>query len=95
MRSQTSITSAFSAKYLQVLCRHFARKVNVELDENRGVVTFSMGVTIFELINGQLTISCQSSQIDSLNLMQKVVTDHVMMFTKRERIELIWEEIKQ
>lgn len=86
------IESEHVEKYLQVLCRHFSRKVEAEWDTHFGVVKFAMGETVMKIEPNtqQLTITCHAADPNSLNSIKSIIDSHVELFGRRESIELTW-----
>ncbi|HFQ5403370.1 TPA: DUF2218 domain-containing protein [Vibrio vulnificus] len=90
---KTTISSEYSGKYLQTLCRHFARKVPAIWDDFQGKVTFSIGVTKmqFDPQLSTLTIVCQSDTPEALSQQKAVIESHVGLFARREALQLKWQ----
>ncbi|EGA72264.1 hypothetical protein VISI1226_05703 [Vibrio sinaloensis DSM 21326] len=89
----TTIQSEHASKYLTVLCRHFARKVDSTWDDDRGHVTFPMGEAsmLVDHEKQQLTISCSASDEDKLKGVIGIIESHVHLFARREPIALVWQ----
>lgn len=90
--SSAIIESEHACKYLNVLCRHFGRKVEAEWDEFQGMVKFSIGTTVM-VVNpsaNQLTISCHAENQTMLEDQTSTIDRHVTLFARRELIELSW-----
>lgn len=93
MEKKTTIYSEHASKYITVLCRHFARKVDAEWDEVSGNVAFPMGEVEMRAdpSRSALTIYCRADGKDKLNTVMAIIESHVHLFARREPIELVWE----
>jgi len=90
--SSTTIQSAHALKYLSVLCRHFARKVEAQWDDTQGTVFFVVGTTTLRVntLNDALTVTCHADNQDMLERQQSIINHHVALFSRRESIALQW-----
>lgn len=88
------IKSEHASKYLSVLCRHFSRKVDATWDDYQGTITFSIGVTSIQVnqAGNELSIVCQSDNKALLEEQKSVINRHVALFSRRESINLEWED---
>ncbi|MCG6215694.1 DUF2218 domain-containing protein [Vibrio furnissii] len=94
-QAKAELHSEHVAKYLVTLCRHFARKVPAQWDEVQGRVEFPSGVTTLSLDDAQqcLTFVCQSDSEEKVAVQQAIINEHIVMFARREPIQLGWDEI--
>ena len=90
--ASTCIESVHAVKYLNVLCRHFSRKVKAEWDDTQGLVYFDVGVTRMrvEIKTSKLHIDCRAKNDDLVNKQKAIINHHFALFARRESIELIW-----
>jgi len=86
------IQSEHAVKYLNVLCRHFARKVEAEWDDFQGVVYFDVGITKMKvnIERAELYIECKARDENALNQQKAIINHHIALFARREAIELVW-----
>ncbi|CZF82949.1 hypothetical protein GCE9029_03540 [Grimontia celer] len=91
-KAMTEIESEHAAKYLVTLCRHFARKVSADWDEKYGEVNFPAGTTKFAVNEEEtaLTIQCEADSDEKLEIQKAIITGHVDLFSRREKIQLNW-----
>ncbi|MBE3651765.1 DUF2218 domain-containing protein [Vibrio navarrensis] len=94
LKQQTRIFSKHAGKYLVTLCRHFARKVPAQWDEYQGEVNFPVGKSLMQLDErtSSLTIICCAEDEEKLERQKATIASHVQMFSRREEIELIWQD---
>ncbi len=73
-------------KYVQQLCKHWAHKLSVELDEpgRRGTVAFEQAVAIMQADDAGLTVSIESEDEARLETLKGVVANHLDRFAFRE-----------
>lgn len=84
---------ADSSKYLKQLCKHFAHKVDVELGDEQGVVTFPMGPCTITAEDGALTFYGETDHPEGIAAFKEVITSHLDRFAWREApVEYFWEE---
>lgn len=91
-RSKAEVKSPNAAKYLTVMCRHFARKVPAKWDDNEGRVDFSVGTSRFILSSEKqvLTITCEAEGNKNLEVQKSIIESHVALFSRKEAIQLKW-----
>ncbi|MEZ9233066.1 DUF2218 domain-containing protein [Vibrio amylolyticus] len=90
--TETIIQSEHASKYLTVLCRHFARKVDAKWNETSGTVYFPVGVTTMT-VNDEanlLTIQCVSDNKQQLEHQKRIISEHIDTYSRRETIEVCW-----
>lgn len=92
-QSTSTIHSEHAKKYLVVLCRHFARKVPATWTDTEGSVEFPVGLCTMSATDSQLNIHCQANQQDKLLAQQSILDKHMDMFSRRETINLVWQQL--
>ena len=91
MPSSTAvIATEHASKYLQQLCKHFAHKVSVDFDAERGQIDFPFGDCRLRADEKSLTIDCKTKTDEELARAQSVVFDHLKRFAWREELEANW-----
>lgn len=91
MIQTTTIQSEHASKYLTVLCRHFSRKVDATWDDVSGHVHFPMGEATMRVDNDILTICCEAEDKEKLQGVIAIIDSHVDLFSRREKIALVWQ----
>ena len=82
-----------ASKYLIQLCKHFAHKVEVNLDDTTGNVAFPMGPCTIKADNDRLTFAGQSHKPEGIESMKGVIVVHLDKFAWREApLEYHWED---
>ncbi|QLF69914.1 DUF2218 domain-containing protein [Peteryoungia desertarenae] len=71
-------------KYVQQLCKHWSHKLQVDLSENKGVVTFPEAVATMTSDETGITVVIEAEQADVLDRMKGVVANHLDRFAFRE-----------
>ncbi|MDE1515669.1 MAG: DUF2218 domain-containing protein [Vibrio sp.] len=98
-QSQACLHSEHVAKYLVTLCRHFARKTTATWDEveGEGRIEFSAGIATLTVNEAEqlLTFVCRAETEQQVTTLQAVISKHMVMFARRETVELNWQPIEQ
>lgn len=84
VRSTATISTENGWKYLQQLCKHWSHKLEVELGEQRGVVTFPEAQAVMTSDAAGLTVEIEAASAEVLDRMQGVVSSHLDRFAFRE-----------
>ncbi|MCC8934427.1 DUF2218 domain-containing protein [Rhizobium sp. 'Codium 1'] len=71
-------------KYLQQLCKHWAHKLEVELGEQKGVVSFPEATAVMTSDDQTLTVEIEANSPEVLERMKGVVSSHLDRFAFRE-----------
>jgi hypothetical protein len=83
-KSVAEIATPTPAKYMSQLCKHFAHKVPVTLDEDSGQIRFTFGDCDLKAQAETLTLTCIAPNADDLPQLQDVVARHLVRFAFRE-----------
>lgn len=87
--SHASATTELAGKYLQLLCKHFGHKVQVDYTPTTGRIVFPFGLCELNAKDDRLdiTVSGDSSELDRL---EGAVGDHLARFAFRENLTVSW-----
>lgn len=88
--SQARVTTELASRYLQQLCKHFAHKLPVTFDPERGRIEFSIGVCELTAAPGVLTMCAEAADDTALTQLEQVVARHLERFAFREPPEIAW-----
>ncbi|KZD04113.1 DUF2218 domain-containing protein [Oceanibaculum pacificum] len=88
--SESRVETQNAGRYLAQLCKHFAHKLPVELDDTVGSIAFSIGICRLEAQPAALLMRCESPDAAALDQLQTVIADHVARFGWREAPEIVW-----
>lgn len=82
-------TTAHAAKYLRQLCKHFAHKITVSLDDDqpdapRAEIRFAFGTAQLSADAGIFTAQVAAQDEDTLAKMRFVIDKHLKQFAFRE-----------
>ncbi len=91
MNSSTLIKTKHASKYLQQLCKHFAHKVEVDYDAEKGLVQFPPGPCTILASGDDLRFSCTSEQEQGLQVMHSIIEQHLVKFAWREELTFLWD----
>ncbi|OBY28398.1 DUF2218 domain-containing protein [Leisingera sp. JC1] len=76
-----------ASKYLQQLCKHFAHKVAVEHDGNRGTIALGMGPATLRATENTLTAEVTAPDAADLAEARDIIDRHLIRFAFREEFE--------
>lgn len=89
--ARATVATAAAGRYLTQLCKHFAHKVPVSVEEGRGRAEFPWGVCMMEAAGAVLTLRCEAADAEGLERVKAVVADHLGRFAWREGLGIAWE----
>jgi hypothetical protein len=82
-----------ASKYLQQLCKHFAHKVDVTYDENRGEAALPPGPATLQASNTALSVTISGETSEQRETARHVIDIHLQKFAFREEFEVMqWSE---
>lgn len=90
MHSVTHFETDSAHRYLEALCRHFGRKVEVGCSPEMGWAQFSFGRCDMTAEANRLEITVTAEDADGLDLVMDVVTRHLERYAFRENPRLDW-----
>lgn len=88
--SEARIALDQPARYLGQLCKHFAHKLPVTLEEARGSIAFPMGTCRLEAAEGLLLLRAEADEAEALERLQEVVGRHLLRFAFRAPPAIDW-----
>ena len=88
--SEARIALDQPARYLGQLCKHFAHKLPVTLEEARGSIAFPMGTCRLEAAEGLLLLHAEADGAEALERLQDVVGRHLLRFAFRAPPTIDW-----
>ncbi len=96
--AEASVETELSSRYLTQLCRHFNQKAQshpefaaqVEWSQDHGVVTFGWGRCVLRADPGVLTLRAESPDEENLHRVERLVTDHLLRFGRRDELTVTW-----
>jgi len=81
---QGKVATASGGKYVRQLCKHWAHKLPVDLDGDRGTVTFPGAVVSMEGTVDAIVLSISGDDGAEVERMKEVVERHLDRFAFRE-----------
>jgi uncharacterized protein len=89
--SEAMVHTVTPGRYLSQLCKHFAHKLPVVLEERSGRIEFPMGVCDAEARSDDMLRLCvTAADPASLPTLQDVVARHLARFAFRENPDIVW-----
>ncbi len=89
-RADATVETVNASRYLQQLCKHFAHKIAVAYDAEKGRADFPWGMCHFEARDGVLSIRAEAETQEGIERIKAVVDDHLSRFAWREKPALTW-----
>lgn len=91
MNATATFQTEQAVRHLATLCNHFARKVPVTTDAQKGHVAFPFGQCDLSAHSDSLELIATASDQKQLEQLVEIVTRHLERFAFRENPQLIWE----
>jgi len=79
-----------ASRYLQQLCKHFARKVDVEFTSEAGTVSLPFGTCHLSADPERLVLK-GTSEVSNLPRLESFLGDHLARFAFRENPTIDWQ----
>ncbi len=79
-----------AARFVRMLCKHFAHKVKADWDDNSGWVEFAMGLCEMRAAPDELHIQCQAANQSELEEVADTIKSHFERFAQRQGLLLNW-----
>lgn len=92
--AEARVSTDQPGRYLSQLCKHFAHKLPVELQETTGNIPFSFGTCHLRAEAGTLILRCEAPDSESLNRLCDVIANHLVRFAWREPPEVNWHPVQ-
>lgn len=89
-RSEARVPTTKASRYIAALCKHFAHKITVEYDAERGRADFPFGVCRMEADAEALVMRCEAPDEAALARVEDVVGVHLERFAWREKPSVAW-----
>lgn len=92
-KSTTTVSTENGWKYLQQLCKHWAHKLEVELDDenHKATVKFTEATASMQSDAATLTVLIETEDATKLETYQGVVASHLDRFAFREApLPFVW-----
>ena len=86
------MTTPNGSRYIAQLCKHFAHKVEVEWDEQKGRVNLPSGLATMQADAQGLSFRIEADDPKSIIQSRFVIDSHLVTFAHRERfLGLSWQ----
>lgn len=85
------VQTPLASRYLVQLCKHFAHKIAVTYDTERGHADFPWGICDMTAGDTALDLYCEAPSAEDLERVKFVVTDHLQRFGWREKLSPDWQ----
>jgi uncharacterized protein len=83
-----------ASRYLQAMCKHFAHKVEVDYDSERGHAALPDGSLTMNASPSELRFEVEAEDLQKLLRTRYIVDAHIVRFAFREKLMgLSWETL--
>lgn len=90
-RSISEVSTPSASTNMKKLCRHFSHKIEVSFDDEHGEITFPFGRGLLDATDGQLRMTAEAADLESLARTEQVLADHLVRFGSRETLVIEWQ----
>ena len=94
MQRQGLVPTTEASRYLQRLCYHFARKIRVDYDEQRGEAHFPWGLCVLRADSATLHFDCSADDDACLARVQFAIDSHVELFSRKSPVAVCWQSVE-
>lgn len=92
-KASSRLASDRASRYLQAMCKHFAHKVEVRYDTERGWAAMPYGELNMRAVNDVLYFEVEAADEALLERLKAVIDAHIVRFAFREKLKrLEWSE---
>lgn len=88
--STAFVATEHGSRYLQQLCKHFAHKIPVEFDPDKGRISFDAGPCLLEASATGLKLMVEAADAETCARLEDVVARHLVRFAFREEMVIAW-----
>jgi uncharacterized protein len=90
LKSTAHVTSARASIHLQQLCKHFAHKLPVAFNPEKGEIRFGLGTCYLAAQAHDLEMRVEADDAGKLAELQDVVARHLVRFAFKEPPDIVW-----
>ena len=90
--SKLTLRAEKSRAYFESLCKHFARKVQVDRNNNRATVFFSAGECEMLLEDKHMSFHASANDPEALNIVKAVISSHAVRFGELRNTPMEWSD---
>lgn len=87
---RAEIVTPQAKRYMIQLCKHFQHKRPVTLEDQSGLISFTIGDCRLRADDGMLTLSLEAADDAQMLQLQDVVARHLLRFAFREEMRIGW-----
>ena len=92
LQSEAIVQTSEASRLLFKLCKHFARKIDVQFDERQAQACFPWGACHMQATAEDLVFRCQASSADTLQQLQTVLQAHLELLTRKAPLTCCWSQ---
>ncbi|WP_298928537.1 DUF2218 domain-containing protein [uncultured Ramlibacter sp.] len=85
------VSTPEASRYMQRLCYHFSKKIQVSYDEHQGHAQFPWGTCRFTAESESLGFDCEAASIEELARVKFAIDEHIKLFSRKSPLQVAWE----
>ncbi len=78
-----------ASRYIALMCKHFAHKVETEHDETTGRAALPTGPALMEARDGALHFTVEAQDEAGLERAKAIIESHIVRFAFRDKLETL------
>lgn len=94
MKRHGHVLTPDASRYLQRLCYHFARKIQVTYDDHHGLAHFPWGDCVLRADAAALHFECAAPDAENLGRVQFAIDSHVELFSRKSPVAVAWSAVE-
>lgn len=91
VEKKATINTDEASRFLRMLCKHFAHKVEADWNDDSGWVAFAMGRSDMQATADKLHVTCQAENQSDLDEVADTIKSHFDRFAQRQELVLNWD----
>lgn len=93
MIQMAAVPTDKAERLMKALCNHFARKIDAKYEGDKGYIKFGDGTCEVAASADLLTLKVEAENVENIELVKRVVVDHLLRFTPDEEIKINWQSL--
>ena len=91
IQTQGQVATPEASRWLQRLCYHFSRKIEVRGDAGERVAQFAWGSCTMHADGEVLSFLCEAADAEGLARVRHVIDEHMALFSRKQPLAVQWQ----
>lgn len=91
MKTQSIVETLHGQVYMKKLCRHWAHRVEVKINDNDALVQLPFGSCRIEVDKETMTFDVAVSNASNVERAEKFVASHLTQMANRDEPQVVWQ----